>query len=116
MQQPIGNKNKNGSRDPEVLWLFNIQGNGNCAVKLWTSLSCVETKSILFWLITIRRHEIPPFITMGKIVGSQIVRVHMTFDEMGFVSNWSIGILIDIYLLMKYITQLEQFNPNDLRM
>jgi len=32
-----------------------------------------------------RRHEIPPFINMGKIVRSKIVRVHMTFDEMGLV-------------------------------
>ena len=61
--------------------------NGNCAIKLCTiySLSCEETKSISFGLLYMRRHDIPPFITMGKIVGSQIVRVHMPFDEMGFV-------------------------------
>ena len=52
---------------------------------------------------------------MGKIVGSQIVRVHMTLDEMSFVlvnRYFDRHILIDI--LVQYITQLEPFNPNDL--
>ena len=55
--------------------------NGNCVIK---PLVCLVKKLNYFFRL-LRRHEIPPFITMGKIVGSQIVRVHMTFDEMGFV-------------------------------
>ena len=58
-----------------------------------------------------RRHEIPPFITMGNIVGSQIVRVHMTFHEMGFVYH---NRYFDRHILIDEVTQLEQFNPNDL--